>query len=151
MVLMPSSRRSTTGSGRSARSISLVLRRKCFIDTPTPCATSGKNASVAIERAPGVATMTSVGAAGFLGKGFIYFASGLHRGGLGPAARHRVLRGRPYDPASVPPRPRHAERRGDDERHRTEEDERLRHVLRHLEARLDQDPGAIEPEDEDAG
>ena len=41
IVVMPSSYRSSTGSGRRPSTISFVLSKKCFIDTPTPVRTSG--------------------------------------------------------------------------------------------------------------
>src|SRR5258708_2678117 len=132
MVLIPLASRSVTGSGLSARSISLVFWKKCCIDTATPRATSGKKDWVVTVR-EGVTTMALVGRAGFLGNVFIVRSpSCLHRRGFGPAARHREPRGGARERGQVRPRPEEPGKEHDVEAHTQDEHQRLAQVGRHL-------------------
>src|SRR5580692_10429004 len=124
---MPPASRSVTGSGRCPRSISRVFWKKCFIETATPRATSGRKDCVESERASGVTTTVLIGDAGFFGKGFID-ASRLHGSGLGAAARHRELRRRSGEGAKVRPGLEEARRDRADEEDAHDDQERLRDV-----------------------
>src|SRR5215472_17742740 len=120
MVLTPSAKRSRTGSGRAPRSISLVLWKKCRIETPTPRATSGRKLCTCTSRCGPPTTMASVSAWGFLANALTGPPSGscLHCRLLGAACGRSDPRRRAHDPLLVATR---LEVAVDRERHEGEE------------------------------